>query len=166
MNKNYAQYGLVISAILVVLFVLFYILNLNQERWTQWISMAIMFVGIVITCINYAKINDGYVTFGNVFGNGFKATMIIAVITVLFSVIMLMIFPDIEEKALEVSRAEMEKKGTPEDQIEMGINFTKKFFMVFMVVGGLVFSLFFGAIASLVGAAAAQKKPMNQSQKL
>lgn len=166
MNKNYAQYGLVISAILVVLFVLFYILNLSQERWTQWISMAIMFVGIVITCINYAKINDGYVTFGNVFGNGFKTTMIIAVITVLFSVIMLMIFPDIEEKALEVSRAEMEKKGTPEDQIEMGINFTKKFFMVFMVVGGLVFSLFFGAIASLVGAAAAQKKPMNQSQKL
>ncbi|QJB30648.1 DUF4199 domain-containing protein [Chitinophaga oryzae] len=163
MNKNYAQYGLIISAILVVLSVLFYILNLNQERWAQWVGVAVMFVGIVITCINYAKINDGYVTFGNVFANGFKATMIITVITVIFSVIMLMIFPDIKDKAIEVSRAEMEKKGASEDQIEMGINFTKKFFLVFMVVGGLVFSLFFGAIASLVGAAAAQKKPMNKS---
>lgn len=163
MNKNYAQYGLIISAILVVLSVLFYILNINQERWAQWIGVAIMFVGIVITCINYAKINDGYVTFGNVFGNGFKATMIITVITVIFSVVMLMIFPDIKDKAIEVSRAEMEKKGASEDQIEMGINFTKKFFLAFMVVGGLIFSLFFGAIASLVGAAAAQKKPMKQS---
>lgn len=162
MNKNYVQYGMIISLIIVVLSVLFYILNLNQEKWTQWIGLAIMFVGIIITCLNYSKINEGNVTFGNVFMSGFKATLIITVVTIIFSVIMLLIFPDIQEKALEVSRAEMEKKGVPQEQIEQGINFTQKFFMVFVVVGGIVFNLFFGAIASLIGAAVAQKKPQSQ----
>lgn len=157
MNKNYVQYGLITSAIMVVLSVLFYILNLNQEKWAQWVGVVVMAVGIILANINFSKINGGHVTFGNVFLNGFKASLIIAVITVIFSVIMLIIFPDIRDKALEASRLEMEKKNMSEEQIEQGIGFVKKFFMIFAVVGGLFFSVVCGVIASLIGAAAARK---------
>lgn len=42
MNKNFVQYGLIISAIMIVLSVLFYILNLNQEKWAQWVGILVM----------------------------------------------------------------------------------------------------------------------------
>lgn len=116
-----------------------------------------MGIGLVITCINFSKINDGHVTFGNIFLNGFKASLIIAVITVIFSVIMVLIFPDIREKALEASRLEMEKKNLPEEQIEQGIAIVKNFFMVVLVIGGLIGSAVCGVIASLIGAAVARK---------
>lgn len=157
MNKNFVQYGLIISAIMIVLSVLFYILNLNQEKWAQWVGILVMGIGLVITCINFSKINDGHVTFGNIFLNGFKASLIIAVITVIFSVIMVLIFPDIREKALEASRLEMEKKNLPEEQIEQGIAIVKNFFMVVLVIGGLIGSAVCGVIASLIGAAVARK---------
>ncbi|NML38684.1 DUF4199 domain-containing protein [Chitinophaga sp. G-6-1-13] len=157
MNKNYVQYGLITSAIMVVLSVLFYILNLNQEKWAQWVGVLVMGVGIILASINFSKINDGHVTFGNVFGNGFKASLIISVITIAFSAIMLMIFPDIRDKALEVSRLELEKKNMSEEQIEQAIGFTKKFFMIFVIVGGLFFSVICGVIASAIGAAVARK---------
>ncbi|MGN7823281.1 DUF4199 domain-containing protein [Chitinophaga varians] len=157
MNKNYVQYGLIISAIMVVLSVLFYILNLSQEKWAQWVGTLVMGVGIVLASINFSKINDGHVTFGNVFMNGFQASLIIAVITVIFSVIMVLIFPDIIEKIMETSRLDMEKKGMPEEQIEQGINFARKFFLIFMVIGGIFLSVICGVIASVIGAAIARK---------
>ncbi|MBC9914658.1 DUF4199 domain-containing protein [Chitinophaga varians] len=157
MNKNYVQYGLIISAIMVVLSVILYILNLNQDEWAKWIGVLVMGVGIILASINFSKINDGHVTFGNVFGNGFKASLIISVITVIFSAIMLVIFPDIRDKMLEASRLGMEKKNMPEEQIEKSLDIAKRFFVVILIFGGLIGSVICGVIASVIGAAVARK---------
>lgn len=162
-NKNHLQYGLVISAIIILLSVLFYVMNLSGEKWTQWVAIGIMFVGVLFTCIQFAKINNGNVTFGNVFANGFKTVSVIALITTLFSVIFVLLFPEIKEKALEQVRLDMEKQGQSDEIIETAINMTSKMFMVFMIAGGIFGTLFFGAIASLIGAAAAKKNPNIQS---
>ncbi|HEU4551471.1 MAG TPA: DUF4199 domain-containing protein [Chitinophaga sp.] len=162
-KSNHLQYGLVISAIIILLSVVFYVMNLSAARWTQWVHTAIMFIGVIITCIQFGKLNDGDVTFGSVFANGFRTTAVIAVITVLFSVIFVLIFPDIKEKALEEARRQMEAQGRSDEMIEKALAMTSKMFMVFVVAGGVFGTLLFGVIASLIGAAAAKKNPRPQA---
>ncbi|WP_217607072.1 DUF4199 domain-containing protein [Chitinophaga sp. GbtcB8] len=165
-KSNHLQYGLVISAILILLSVLFYVMNLSTESWVKWVSTVVIFVGVIFTCTQFAKLNDGNVTFGNVFANGFKTTSLIALVTVLFSVVFILIFPDIKEKALEEARRQMEKQGQSDDVIEKAIAMTSKMFMVFVLAGGIFGTLFFGAIASLIGAAVAKKNPNVQQPQL
>lgn len=158
-SKTHIQYGLIISVIMILLSTLFYILHINTEKWTQWIGMVIMFVGVIVSCIQYARVNNGNVTFGNVFGNGFKTTSIIALLTILVGVLFVLIFPDIKEQALEQVRRDMEKQGQADDVIDKAVAMTDKMFIVFMLAGGIFGTLFFGAIASLIGAAVAKKNP-------
>jgi hypothetical protein len=165
-KSNHLQYGLVISAILILLSVLFYVMNLSTESWVKWVSTVVIFVGVIFTCTQFAKLNNGNVTFGNVFANGFKTTSLIALVTVLFSVVFILIFPDIKEKALEEARRQMEKQGQSDDVIEKAIAMTSKMFMVFVLAGGIFGTLFFGAIASLIGAAVAKKNPNVQQPQL
>jgi len=158
-KSNHLQYGLVISAIIILLSVVFYVLNLSTESWVKWVSTVVIFAGVIFTCIQFAKLNNGNVTFGNVFANGFKTTSLIALVTVLFSVVFILIFPDIKEKALEQARLQMEKQGQSDEIIEKAIAMTSKMFLVFVLAGGIFGTLFFGAIASLIGAAIAKKNP-------
>ncbi|HEY1164047.1 MAG TPA: DUF4199 domain-containing protein [Chitinophaga sp.] len=158
-SKTHIQYGLIISAIVILLSTLFYILHINTQKWTQWVGIVIMFVGVIISCTQFAKANDGNVTFGNVFGNGFKTTAIVALVTIAFSVLFVLIFPDIKEQALEQVRLDMEKQGQADDMIDKAVAMTDKMFIVFLLAGGIFGTLFFGVIASLIGAAIAKKNP-------
>jgi len=158
-SKTHIQYGLIISAIVILFSTLFYILHINTQKWTQWVGVLIMFVGVIISCIQFAKTNDGNVTFGNVFGNGFKTTAIVALVTIAFSVLFVLIFPDIKEQALEQVRLDMEKQGQADDVIDKAVAMTDKMFIVFLLAGGIFGTLFFGVIASLIGAAIAKKNP-------
>jgi len=158
-SKTHIQYGLIISAIVILFSTLFYILHINTQKWTQWVGVLIMFVGVIISCIQFAKANDGNVTFGNVFGNGFKTTAIVALVTIAFSVLFVLIFPDIKEQALEQVRLDMEKQGQADDVIDKAVAMTDKMFIVFLLAGGIFGTLFFGVIASLIGAAIAKKNP-------
>ena len=158
-SKTHIQYGLIISAIVILFSTLFYILHINTQKWTQWVGVLIMFVGVIISCIQFAKANDGNVTFGNVFGNGFKTTAIVALVTIAFSVLFVLVFPDIKEQALEQVRLDMEKQGQADDVIDKAVAMTDKMFIVFLLAGGIFGTLFFGVIASLIGAAIAKKNP-------
>lgn len=52
----------------------------------------------------------------------------------------------------------MEAKGNmTSEQITQAIGFTRKFFMIFVLGGSLIGYLFFGAIASLIGAGVTKK---------
>jgi hypothetical protein len=117
-----------------------------------------MFIGIIITCIHFSKLNNKNVTFGNVFANGFRAATVIALLTSLFSVALILFFPDIKEKALQEARIEMEKQGQPEEVIEKAIAITSKMFIVFMLGANILRTLFYGVVAALVGAVITKKK--------
>ena len=155
--------GLLVSFILIVLGLAGYFTKMSEQSWYSWASNGILFIAIIWGCIYYANQKDGYVTFGNVFVHGFKMSVVIALIIILYSVFSVTIlFPDMKEKALEIARKRMEERGNLTDsQIEQGLDMTKKFFIAFMIGGILLGTLIFGAIASLIGAAIAKKKPVN-----
>jgi preprotein translocase subunit SecF len=121
-----------------------------------------MCIALIVVCINYANQKSNYVTFGNVFGYGFKTTAIIALITVVYSLLSIyVIFPETRDLALEQSRKQMEQQGRlSEDQIDGALETVRKGFLLIVLLSAIFGTLIFGAISSVLGAAFAKKKPV------
>lgn len=155
--------GLIIGLILVVLSVTTTLLvtDIEKQQSFGWISYLIMIGCAVWACISYAKDMDGNVSFGNVFSHGFKTTAVFTIILVVYTALAFtVIFPELKDKMLEVTRAQMEKDGKLSSaEIDRALSMSSKFFLPFAIAGLLIFSLILGAIGSLIGAAVAKKNP-------
>ena len=124
--------------------------------------MQFFFIAIIFACIHYANQKQGYVTFGNVFGHGFKITAVITVILLAYTLLaMTVLFPEMKDKIFAMQEAKMEEQGMDSEKIEQGMKFMKNNFMLFMIIFLIFGILIIGCIASLIGAAAAKKKPVN-----
>ncbi|HET7118446.1 MAG TPA: DUF4199 domain-containing protein [Hanamia sp.] len=155
-----ATKGIVISLILIVLGLVSYFLDMSDNKAMQWVGYIIFIAAIIWSVSSYGKQIDFNSTFGKYFSHGFKVTAIVTLFMVIFAAIFISIFPDIKEKAMEVARKSMEAKGNlSPDQITQALGITQKFFMVIVLVSALVGYLFFGAIASLIGAGITKKDP-------
>jgi hypothetical protein len=155
--------GLLVSLVLIVIGIAGYFTKMAEQSWFSWVSNGILFVAVIWGCLVYANQMNGQVTFGNVFSHGFKMSVVIALILIVWVLLaMLVIFPEMKTKALEVAQQRMEERGNLSDsQIEQGVEFTRKFFLPLAIGATLLGTLIFGAIASLIGAAVAKKKPVN-----
>ncbi len=158
--------GVLISLGLIVLGLALYFTGQSMNQALGSIQYVILLGGIIWGCINYANQMNNNVTFGNVFAHGFKITAVVTVIMIIYTVIAFkFIFPEMQDMAMEKARESMAKnKNITDDQIEAGINMTKKFFMVFVVGGILFFFMIIGLISSLIGAAASKKNPQSPFQ--
>ena len=155
--------GLLIALIVIILGIAGYFTGLGFSTWYNWVVNAIMFAAIIIACVHFANQKQGYVTFGNVFLHGFKITAVVAIIVLVYSLLAFtVLFPDMKEKIFEMQQAQMEKQGLDDDKLEQATTMMKKYFMIFLVIGVIFGTLVLGSIASLIGAAVAKKKKVNQ----
>lgn len=153
--------GLILSLILIVLSILFFVTGLDQATWAKWASGIVMVAGVIWSCTSFGQQMDNRVTFGKVFGHGFIVSLIVTAFTVVFTIIMISVFPEVKEKALEVARTDMEKSGKLTDsQIDDQIEMVKRSFSIIAIIGILIIDLFIGVIASLIGAAVTKKAPV------
>jgi len=157
------QKGLIIGIILVLVSIVIYVLIPNMADQQKWwsLSLAIMVGGIVWACWKFSDDMYGNVTFGNVFGHGFKATAVMTIVIVLYFILAVtVVFPEMKEKAMEVAMNQMmEKKNLSDADMKKALEMQEKFFLPFGIAGQLVMSLIIGAIASLIGAVVAKKNP-------
>lgn len=154
--------GIVIGLILVVLALVTYFLDIKVNGPVQWLGYVIFIGGIIWSIMSYGKQIDHNSTFGNYFAHGFKVAALVTAIMIIYIIIFVVLFPEFKEKAIvEARKAMQEKNKLTEEQINTGLEMTKKFFMVFLVGGTLLGYLFFGALASLIGAAVTKKQPNN-----
>ena len=156
--------GIILSLIVVVIGIVGYMANIDTQSWYKWVSTVVICIGVIWACIYYAQQLDGRVTFGNIFAHGFKTSVVAALILVVYFVLATkVIFPGMKDRAMEAARQQMEKNDKlTEDQINQGIDIAKKFFMIIGIAGTILGTLITGVIGSLIGAAAAKKKPVNQ----
>jgi Protein of unknown function (DUF4199) len=155
--------GLIISLILIVLDLVAGFANFKFATWYRWMPSLILIAALIWACINYGKQNNHKVTFGSVFGFGFKTSAVAACILVVYTILSIfLIFPETKDLALEQARKQMEEKGNlSQDQIDKAIEITKNFFVPFAIAGAALGTAIVGAIASLIGAAVTKKNPQS-----
>ena len=154
--------GLIIGAFMIVYSLALNFMGLMQQRGLGWVGYGIMIIGIIIFVNLYGKSKNNYVSFGGLFGYGFKTTAIFALLMVLFLIGFFILFPEFKDKIMETAREGMEEReNMTDDQIEQGLAMFEKNFLLFTVGGALFMYILLGCIASLIGAAITRKKPFN-----
>lgn len=156
--QTHKTYGLITALAMIVVSAALYMANLTFEKWAQWVAYIPFLGGLILNAQAYSKANNGYITFGQAFSSCFKATSIITLLMVAWAILSVFIFPELKDRAFEQAQLQMEEQGLPEEQIEMGIEMTRKGFWPFMIGGTLIGYMFFGAIFSLIAAATAKRK--------
>lgn len=159
-KQTHIMYGFISGVAMVVIAAVLYVTGITMKNeYASYIAQIPFLAGIILNAMAYSKANDGFVTFGNVFGSGFKMSMIVAIVMVAWMIASAFIFPDMKEKILQMSRDNMMARSQrlTEDQIDMSINFMRKYWTVIMVGSAILGTLFFGAIFSLIGGAVAKK---------
>jgi Protein of unknown function (DUF4199) len=150
------RYGLILGVISIVYTMVLIAAGSNPfvQDWKAYVHF-IFIIGAIVMAHKFYKDNgDSYLPYGTGFG--------IAFVTVVVSMIMGMIFSIIYVKFVDTGamdamydkiRTDMEEKGQGE-QADMAIEWTRKLFWVFYVLG----SLFYGAIIGLIVTIFTQKK--------
>lgn len=153
--------GVIIALVLIVFFLAYYYTGNAFKKSAISYIPTLFFVGAIIySVIQFSNANNHNVTFGNCFGYGFKATAIVAIIMTAFLAIFIYAFPDYRENFMQFMQSEMDKnKDITDEQREKGLHMVMNFFNISAIGGALFMNLIVGAIASLIGAAAAKKNP-------
>jgi hypothetical protein len=153
--------GLILSVISIVFSIVIYVFNLYEMSALSYINYAVFIGGLVYGGVLYSNQNGHNVTFGNLFAHGFKTTAVVIVITSIYTVLAFkVLFPDMLEKVLDLSRKQMlQNPKMTDEMIEQAMTMTKKFFIPFALGGAIIGTGVLGAIGSLIGAAVAKKNP-------
>ncbi len=159
-SSDYLGKGLMLSLILIVIDLIGGFAHLRFESWFKWLSTIIAMVAIIVFCIQFGKQQVDGVTFGKVFGYGFKISLIVSVLMVVYSLLsMYVIFLEMIDQILTKTRTDLQAAGKlTDDQIDTQVAMTKKF-MQPGILSIFIFlaTLFFNTIASLLGAAFTKK---------
>ncbi len=153
--------GIIISLILIVIGFVARLTNLDAQSWFAWLSYSLLLIAIIISCINYSNQNNNNVTFGNVFADGFKTTAVITCITLVFTVVLLLIMPEMKQRIFDIAKQQAQQQGADDQMIQTQQEMMTKFFWPLIIAGIIVGYLIIGAIASLIGAAVSKKNPQD-----
>jgi len=157
--------GGILAGVLILYSVILIVTDQLANQSLTWISYVFM-IGLLIYFIReFGKANENNKTFGELFSFGFKASAFATIILLAFQVIFNLLFPETQDRIMEISRDKMaEDPRVTDEQIEMALSFTKKFYLVFLIAGTIFSTLIFGAIGSLIGAAVTKKNPTSPFQ--
>lgn len=150
-------YGLITTLAMIALSLIIHFMNISATSWPSYLLYVIYFIGIFMACKAFAKSRNGNVTYGNVFGAGFKMVAFTTLLMVLWSIISIYIFPEMKDQALEAAQTKMLEQGVSEEQMEMSIDMTRKFFTPFLIMGAIFNYLIAGVIFTLISAAIVKK---------
>ena len=152
------KFGVMLGLISVVFSLVLYVAGINPMDY-QWVTNSINLV-FVVTIVAFAHKNfkdngNGFMSYGQGLGIGvitaITSMVIAGVYTYLyFNYINPSAFEDIWEKAA----ADMEAKGQDEQAIKMGMEWGRKLFWPFFIIGGI----FWGFIVALIVSIFTQKK--------
>ena len=152
--------GLLICIVLIVYGLVMYFAGLYTETWNQYIGMVLLAGGLIWAVVNHSKEKEANITFGGLFGFGFKTTAVIICITIVYVLIFGYIFPDVKEAIITKAREQaLTAPDANESQVEQGMAMFEKNYTLFMMIGIIFWYAVIGAVSSLIGAAIAKKNP-------
>jgi hypothetical protein len=166
-SSDFMSKAILLTLILIVIDLIGGFAHLRFENWFRWISTIVMVITIIVFCIQFGKQQTEGVTYGKVFGYGFKIALLVSVFVVVYSLLSInLIFPEYIDQVLVKTRTDLQAKGgMTDEQIDQAVTMTKKFMQpVPMSIFIFLATLFFGTVAALLGAAFAKKSEPNAFQ--
>ncbi|HZI00540.1 MAG TPA: DUF4199 domain-containing protein [Flavisolibacter sp.] len=151
--------GLIVAGVAVIFSLLLSVTGAEGSRGLGLLNYIIIIAALAFLIVQYGKANRNQMSFGELFGYGFKATAIYTLIFLIFLAIMVVMSPDMKQKTLEVARVEMEKQGRTDAEIDQAINIADRYYMVGLLGGSVFMLVLIGTIGSLIGAAVTKKNP-------
>jgi hypothetical protein len=146
------KFGLIIAAVSIAWFIIQVVIGINPfvRDWKGWLSMAVSIAIVVFAHKSFKDSGDGYMSYGQGLGIAFIAIMVSVLVGSIFSYIYInfidqTVMDEVWEKALE----EAQSKGQNEEAAQMGIEWGKKLFWVFYLVGGAFVALIIGLLVPI-----------------
>jgi hypothetical protein len=134
-------------------------LNLSPDSPVKWIG-TLFFIGfMLLTQKECRDVNGGYLTFGEGFKAGFLYAIFSGIVLTIFTYLYFTVLsPEMVDKILAVTQAQLEAKNMSQEQIEQGMSFTRKIVNpTVLTISAAVSAVVMGAIIALIGAAIFKK---------
>jgi len=160
--KSSLTYGLYLGIALVLVSVVFYATGHTFAKSANYVTYAVMIIGIALAQINYRKSLGGFMSYGQAVGLGLLTMVFASIITGFFTYLLhTVIDPSLQDQLRLTIEEQLVKQGNvPEEQMDMAIEmatiFQKPAIMFVMSIFG---GAFVGLLISLITSIFTQKKP-------
>lgn len=161
-KKIASNYGFILGLFSILVLVLVYVLNLEQDWKISVLSLVGSILIFAAALKAYRKANEGFLSLGEAIKVGLATAAIGGVIAAIYAYVhyayvnpeyMVMVLEKAQTSVLE------QNPDMPQEQLDMAMSMTEKFSSPFMMATfSLIGSLFFGFIISLIGGLILQNK--------
>jgi hypothetical protein len=155
-TRTALKWGVILGIVFIIYNVGIWVSGQLGNQALTYFTYPILAAGIFFALKEFREENQGFMSFGQGLGLGTMQSAIIGIVSGLFSfVYMKFIDPSLPDQIMKMTQREMEKKGTPDEQIEQAMEMTKMFMtpgamfvmsVLVMVFLGFIFSLIISAI--------------------
>lgn len=159
--KSNLTNGLILGLIGIVYSLVMYFLDLSTNKTLGYIFFVIQIVVMFFLVKSYRdNYMHGMITFGQAVGAGVVICLIYAIIMAVFSYILYaFIDTGLTAKLIAISEEAGLKKGYTQEQVDLGMKFTRKIMTpAFISIMSIVSNMFFGTIFSLLVAIFVKKE--------
>ena len=161
-GKYALNFGLLLGGISVIFTFILYTMDMHYQGGIPVliVSLLLSLAAIIIGLLQFKKANGGFMSFGQALKIGVGICLIGGIVSILFNQILVnVIDPETMNKAMEFARGQLQEAGNlNSDQIDQQLEMQKKFSTpVMQMAFGLIFSLFFGFVLSLIPALVLKK---------
>lgn len=127
------------------------------------LNLAVTVTFPLLAILKVKELEGGFISFGKAFSTGFQVILIAGILGAVWLLVYTTnLEPNYQEAILQRNYEQMSEQGMTSEQIDQGIEMTKKFTTpVFMAVVAVLTSAFFGAIIALILGGILQKKDPN-----
>jgi len=160
--KSSATSGVVLSIVLILIGVGFYVTGNAFAKSAQWITYAVMVAGVVMAQLSYRKALGGTLTYGQALGMGVLTLFFASIISGIYTYLLYeVIDPSLQEQLRLFSEEQMVKQGQlSEEQMEAALKISSRLQSPLMMSVMTVLSYtFIGLVISLITSIFVKKKP-------
>jgi DNA-binding transcriptional regulator of glucitol operon len=161
-GKYALNFGLLLGGISVIFTFILYTMDMHYQGGISVliVSLVLSLAAIILGLIQFRKANNGFMSFGQALKIGVGICLIGGIVSILFNQILVnVIDPETMSKAMEYARVQLqETTNMTSDQIDSQLEMQQKFSTpVMQTAFGLLFSLFFGFVLTLIPALVLKK---------
>jgi hypothetical protein len=152
-NISARNKGLITGAVMILISICIYMAKNGFDNGLQYITYSAYVAGILWTIFAFKKQTGNTARFKQYFSEGFKCFIVVTLLMVLFTLVFILLHPEMKEQMIAMMRTEIVKLKdiTPLD-IENRIEAAKKAFIPSLLIGAVFGYLAIGALISVIAA--------------